>query len=66
MSDSEQQEFDRFQPIVRARAQKDYGCLCAWCCYRTYNLLTGHADPGLPGNDVAAEMLHQGPALVAS
>lgn len=61
----DQQEFDKFQPVVRAYAARHFQCACAWCCYRAYNTLTGHTDPGLPTQAIAGEMVHQGAALPA-
>lgn len=54
--------FEQGAAIARMRAHTDYKCVCKWCCYRAYQVLSDKPDPGRPTQAVAAEVLHQGPA----
>lgn len=58
----EQTAFDKFHATVKAVAKRDYACQCDWCCYRAYQSLNGKTDPGLPDQQIAVQVLHQGPA----
>jgi hypothetical protein len=64
MDDREQKLFEKTQPLARMRALADYQCSCSWCCFRAYQCMCEKPDPGRPSQAVAAEMLHQGAALL--